>query len=99
MEHRAYTFDPILRRPFMTTAPCLTVLASLLLLLAAPARAQIEWIKGDLVVSDFRKTTLPFVQGSITEYVLKGPNLDRTETVEGLGNGVNLVKLVTQWIP
>ena len=82
----------------MTTAPCLTVLASLLLL-AAPARAQIQWIKGDLVVSDFRKTTLPFVQGSTTEYVLKGPNLDGTATVEGLGNGVNLVKLVTQWIP
>lgn len=82
----------------MKTAPCLTVLASLVLL-ASPARAQIEWIKGDLVVSDFRKTTLPFVQGRTTEYVLKGPNLDHLATVEGLGSGVTLVKLATQWIP
>ena len=82
----------------MKTAPCLTVLASLVLL-ATPARAQIEWIKGDLVVSDFRKTTLPFVQGRTTEYVLKGPNLNGLATVEGLGGGVNLVKLVPQWIP
>ena len=82
----------------MKTAPCLTVLTSLILL-GTPAWAQIEWIKGDLVVSDFRKTTLPFAQGRTTEYVLKGPNLDGTATVEGLGGGVNLVKLVPQWIP
>ena len=81
----------------MKTVPVLASLA--LLASAAPARAQIEWIKGDLVVSDFRKTTLPFVQGSVTEYVLKGPNLDGTALVEGLGSGVNLVKLVPQWIP
>jgi hypothetical protein len=82
----------------MHIARCLTALAPLVLL-ASPARAQIEWIKGDLVTSDFRKTTLPFIQGRVTEYVLKGPNLDGTATIEGLGSGVTLVKLVTQFFP
>ena len=53
----------------MKTAPFLAALASLVVL-ASPARAQIEWISGALVVSDFRKTTLPFAQGRITTYVL-----------------------------
>ncbi len=82
----------------MKTAPCLTLLAPLVLL-ASPARAQIEWISGALVVSDFRKTTLPFAQGRTTTYVLKGPNLDATAKVEGLPAGVVLVNLTTQWIP
>ena len=82
----------------MKTAPFLAALASLVVL-ASPARAQIEWISGALVVSDFRKTTLPFAQGRITTYVLKGPNLDATAKVEGLPAGVTLVNLTTQWMP
>jgi hypothetical protein len=81
----------------MKTVPLLASLA--LLASPAPLRAQIEWIKGDLVVSDFRKTTLPFAQGRATTYVLKGPNLGGTAVVEGLGTGVTLVNLAPQWIP
>ena len=81
----------------MKTAPWLAVLASLLL--PSAASAQIEWISGALVVSDFRKTTLPFAQGRTTTYVLKGPNLDATVKVEGLPAGVVLVNLTPQWMP
>jgi hypothetical protein len=80
----------------MKTAPCLTVLASLVLL-SSPARAQIEWISGPVAVSDFRKTTLPFAQGRTAEYILKGWNLDATKKVEGLPAGATLVKLAGQF--
>ncbi len=80
----------------MKTAPCLTVLASLVLL-GSPAGAQIEWISGPVAASDFRKTTLPFAQGRTAEYILKGWNLDATKKVEGLPAGATLVKLVGQF--
>lgn len=81
----------------MRRITCLPVAASVFLL-ASPAHAQIEWISGAVMTSDFRKTTVPFLQGRTTEYVLKGPWLDHTKTVDGLGSGVTLAKLETGWL-
>lgn len=71
--------------------------AAALLLLGSPLQAQIEWISGAVMTSDFRKTVIPFMQGRTTEYVLKGPWLDYAATVDGLGSGVTLSKLQTSW--
>ncbi|TAK55005.1 MAG: hypothetical protein EPO25_05200 [Gammaproteobacteria bacterium] len=64
-----------------------------LFLLALPARADIEWIHGAVAASDFRKTTIPFLQGKTTTYELKGEWMDWVDKVEGLGTGMTVSKL------
>jgi len=78
----------------MNRLPCVLAFVSASLL-ASPARAEIQWIRGEVLTSDFRKTTIPFLQGKITQYELKGPWLDHAKYVDGLGSTIHLEKLET----
>lgn len=64
-------------------------------LLPSQTQAGIEWISGEVMTSDFRKTMIPFLDGKTTTYVLKGPWVDYVTKVENLGSGMSLTKLQT----
>lgn len=68
-------------------------------LLASPALAGVEWVKGAVCPNECRKFEIPFLQGDTEAYTLIGPGVGKVNRVEGLASGMSSTLIGVPWGP